>query len=101
MVNSTEDHCPILGQNVCPIKKATMYSEKFTKGYVGLMKPKTPSSKKLYCKVTTGLICQRTPLNSYRNAPSVSSLLDSLRNPPTFSIQLEVHGPLPYGEWTS
>ena len=41
-MNSMEDHCPIHGQSVCPLKKATMCSEKSMKEYVGLIKLKTP-----------------------------------------------------------
>ena len=41
MANSIEDHCPIRGQSVCPLKKVNMCSEKFMKGYMGLMKLKT------------------------------------------------------------
>ena len=57
--------------------------------------------KKPYYKVTIGPTCQRTLLNSSRNASSASNLLDSLTSPPMFSIQLEVHDPFLYGEWTS
>ena len=44
-------------------------------GYAELMKPKTPSSEKLCCKVTTGLIYRRTPFSSFRSVPSVNNLL--------------------------
>ena len=81
-------------------KKATMCSEKFTKGYLGLTKLKTPLSEKLCCKVTIGLTCQRMLFSSFKSVPSASSLIILRRNLPIFSIQLEVHGLLLYGEWT-
>ena len=57
MMKSTEDHYLILGQNVCPLKRATICSEKSMKGYVRLMKPKTQSFEKPYYKDIIDPIC--------------------------------------------
>ena len=75
MASTTEDYYPIPGLNACLPRKAIMCFEKSMKGYVGLTKPKTPLSEKLYYKATTGLVCRRTPFNSSKNALNANSLL--------------------------
>ena len=70
-------------------------------GICGAQEAQKSSFKKLCYKVITGPTCQRMPSNSFKSALSVSSLLVSRRSLPTFSIQLEVHGLLLHGEWTS